>query len=342
MTNFCRTSRIITAICIAFFLPACGAALGGPAERLAYQREQKMKKGDDAFERGDLSTALTVYKEGTGSNPTPRDAERWYRLGLALVATNESWAMDHARQSFYLALKANRELPGPRLELARFEIEAKNFKEADKLLAREVGIQANDEASGLLADVRTHIAAEEEARLDHIREKEERRAAQDQAHRERKEAKLHQKRQLQTQTHRVGGLQCQTIDYAEIGKSFGDEMMSTTAGGTFVSVLLKCENLSSKSGSFPWTRLHLLDGEGRQFSTDWDASLQFAVSKADDEIANPEGLQLHPGVPRYIAMLFDLPPSSATDTRTVLVFGPHRFQLVFPPESPAPTSGPGF
>lgn len=299
-----------------------------------------MVQGEEALDRGDLSGAKHAFERAVGANEQPTAAARWFRLGKAYLDTGEEWALSPARQSFYRALKADREFPGPRLELARMAIGERNLDEALKLLKREQQIENTAEVQSLLAQVVGSVSEqqhqEEVARSAQQREDEEIvRQRQEQAGRA-----LEAKRLLQAQEFSAGGLRCQTIDYSNIGRSFGDEMSSATAGGTYVAVLLKCTNDLGGTKYFPSGEIVLLDPSGRSYSVDFDASLQFAISKQDEEVANPEGLQLHPDLPRYIALMFDVPISLAESKEVRLKFGPHRFQLNFANDEPQSQGAP--
>lgn len=298
-------------------------------------QEMLMVQGDEAIERGDLRSAQQSFDRATIANRNPTAAPRWLRLGRAYLATGSASARPLARKAFKMAIRADGLYPGPRLELAKLAAEDGSLEEALRLLDEAEKVEPSAEVQNVRELVLSRRAEQEER----TREAELQAEHQRQLREDEEARQGARKRRLQTQVFSAGGLQCQAIDYAEIGKAFGNEVASTTAAGTYVSVLLKCANQLQETKYFPTGQMVLVEPSGRTYAVDFDASFQFYLSKQDDEIANPEHLQLHPALPRYIALLFDIPPALASDPGLALKFGPHRF-LLNPSEGVTPEQQP--
>jgi hypothetical protein len=75
------------------------------------------------------------------------------------------------------------------------------------------------------------------------------------------------------------------------------------------------------------------DPAGRRYSIDTSGSFELAIWNEDAEIQTPEALQLHPGSPGFVQLMFDLPPELASNESARLGFAKNQFRLIFPAEA---------
>lgn len=303
---------------------------GSPQDGVRYDQERQMERGEEALEQGDLQTAQHDFDEAGSVNELPRAAPRWFRLGKAYVATGEEWAKPLAIQSFNRARAADPKLPGVRFELARFALLDNDFNLASRLLRKEIDLAPNKDASALLSKIEEHLRRERQIAIEASRQEAAEKAREEARYARAKQERLRRKGLLQAQIHSLGNISCKVVDYDEIGDTLGNDIVATTAAGTYVALLLLCESSANKTVYFPASAFALVGSNGGIYNIDTTASFYFAVTKQEEDVANPEALQLHPGLARYVGLMFDVPSEIVDDERTHLAFGKNTYQLVFP------------
>ncbi|MCC6809177.1 MAG: DUF4352 domain-containing protein [Deltaproteobacteria bacterium] len=218
---------------------------------------------------------------------------------------------------------------GARLGLAAlaFRPERRDVQAALAFLAEEEGLQPGRvEVAALRKEVERYAAEQAEIARD-IKQAEEK-------EQEAKQRAVETKAKLQAQLHRVGAIECRTISYDVLETEIGDDIASVTANGVFVGVLVKCTNIGKRTASVNSPDFALVDAAKRRYEIDRKGSYYYAVTggTADnaEKFRTPEFLQLHPGVPSYIALVFDLPTAVASQAGLALDFRRSKFSLTFP------------
>lgn len=227
------------------------------------------------------------------------------------------------------ALEARCNAYDPYIEAAPNEW-ARNFTSAKKLLerdkqdaCRQFTRYENAEKQRAIAESR---ANEAKARQEEYEHRAAARRAQEQLAQERE---TERKAKLQSTVHTVGGVRCQAIDFRRIGEEIGSDLSSSSASGLYVGVLVKCENTGRSSLRMSSSDFALKDGAGRTFAVDLDGSIEALIWQEDDQIKNPELLQLHPGVPTYVGLIFDVPDEVIVDPDLQVAIGQALFPLNF-------------
>jgi tetratricopeptide (TPR) repeat protein len=296
--------------------------------------------GNRALEKRDFQEAFEAFRQADEARPGTISAERWKAVGDGLADYNDIFESDVAAVSAYeRALKADPKASGIRWREARLHVRAPapRIKEALALLDEEDRLHPGGRDS---YNVRKGIQDAEAA--------EQRRKAQgaegataaavararDRQEREQERAQQDARRTaLRTQVGAIGPITCRLEGYRVFGHEFGNDLHSVVASGVFAGVLLQCVNNGRDSVYFPASAFAVVDSTGRRYSIDTSSSFELAIWNEDAEIQNPEALQLHPGSPRFVQLMFDLPPELASNESARLGFAKNQFRLIFPAEA---------
>lgn len=297
----------------------------------AKRTREALEDGDSAVRREAGRAAFQLFIRADRIQPGSVGAERWTNVGDLLTVDEDVSDRDAVAMNAYSrAVKADPKWRGPRFGSARLLVRqsAPDLKAALNLLDEE-------EALGLptpeVLALRRHVkelldeTRAEEKRRDDEHERGTRALAAEEAERSRsREERL---AAMHAQTVEAGSILCQLEGYRNFGKEFGNEMSPSVAAGSFVGVLVQCINRGRTSVYFPAGQVAIVDGSGRRFAIDTSSSFDLAVWKSDRDIQNPEALQLHPGSPRFVQFMFDLPEDVAAARSTRLAIGNKAMSL---------------
>jgi hypothetical protein len=304
--------------------PAQGPDTAAPDDS-AKRTSEALADGDSALRREAGRAAFQSFTRADRIQPGSVDAKRWAETGDLLGVDDDVSNRDALAMNAYArAVKADPKFPGPRYGSARLLLRnrAPDLKEALDLLDEE---EALGDADPKVLALRKHV----KERLDASRADEKRRdeehdrgaralAAEDA---ERSRSRQERLEAMHAQTIEAGSILCQLEGYRNFGKEFGNEMSPSVAAGSFVGVLVQCINRGKASLYFPSGQVAIVDSSGRRFAIDTSSSFDLAVWKSGRDIQNPETLQLHPGSPRFVQLMFDLPDDVATAGSTRLAIG---------------------
>ncbi len=120
--------RAALVFCAAAAIPGC---TGSPQ-----QREAKfLKRGASQMERKDYARAVLEFQ--TAANAMPKDAEPYYRLGMAYLAAQN---FEAAFSSFYKAASLNPKHAGAQLQLSRLMVASSDRKMLEDAQKRAQGV----------------------------------------------------------------------------------------------------------------------------------------------------------------------------------------------------------
>jgi hypothetical protein len=255
--------------------------------------------------------------------------------GRSSASIAEGGALDEseptAMDAYARALEASPKYPGLKVLQARELLRDGSSREEEALALLDEE-EANHPGMPETRRLRKQILKRREAEARN-RARESERALRELDY-ERQQEESQRKRQesverFRTQNAEIGGVFCQLEGYRAFGKEFGGDLHSSVASGTFVGVLLQCVNGRRSTVYFPAEAFAIVDAHGRRFAIDTNSSFDLAIWKNDAEINNPEALQLHPGIPRFVQLMFDIPPDAAQAPTTRLAFASKTMQLIF-------------
>ena len=86
---------------------------------------------------------------------------------------------------------------------------------------------------------------------------------------------------------------------------YTDEVL--TPRGLFLIVQLEVTNVGNEASEFPWRDFRIIDGQGRVFSPNEDATIGYTVYELGSSTAD----ELQPGLTYYFPIVFELPPDAA-------------------------------
>jgi len=339
LAGFRRCWRVV-AVCIGFVgVPmACEppTAMNGdwPESTAVLEKaEGALAAGDAAVKRGAWDEAFEQYRKADNVRYGTVGAARWKALGDLIASAGDAFNADPvAVRAYARALKADPKYPGIHLGQARILMHEPLAKPTDAMAALDEEEQAhpgNPEVRKLREKVQARLDAEKRAEDEKRATRE---AFEGDRARRQLEGEHHEetaKDRYRTQSVEARGIFCRLEGYRVFGDEFGGEYHSSTASGTFAGALIQCVNKTKSSLYFPASEFAIVDTLGRRFAIDASSSFDLAVWKEDRSIANPEALQLHPGSPRFVQLMFDLPPDVAAATSTRLVFANQGMQVVF-------------
>lgn len=302
-----------------------------PADDSARRAREALADGDSAVHREAGRAAFQLFVRADRIQPASVGAQRWTDVGDLLSVDEDASDRDALAMNAYArAVKADPKWRGPRFGSARLLLRqgAPDLKAALALLDEE---EALGDAEPKVLALRKHVkqlldeSRAEEKRRDEEHERGTRALAAEDAERSRsREERLEA---MHAQTIEAGDILCQLEGYRNFGKEFGNELSPGVAAGSFVGVLIQCINRGKASLYFPAGQVAIVDGGGRRFAIDTSSSFDLAVWKSDRDIQNPEALQLHPGSPRFVQLMFDLPDNVATAGSTRLAIGGKTMSL---------------
>ena len=297
--------------------------------------QQLLSAGNASLERRGFGAAFESFRSADDARPGTVNAETWKAVGDGLAEDGDIVDSDRAAFSAYeRALKAAPGIEGVRWRQAKLLLRAPVPKtqealalldEEDRLHPggrdsynlRKGTLDAEEARRRRVADAAAGASAAATARAKEQRDRDEQRANESA-----------QKARLRTQVGAIGSLTCRLEGYRVFGREFGNDLHSVVASGTFAGVLLQCVNNGRSSTYFPATAFAILDRQGRRFAIDSNSSFELAVWNEDAEIQNPEALQMHPGVPRFVQLMFELPIDLASSGSVRLGFARNVLQLV--------------
>lgn len=318
-------------------LGACRASqpAQGPDDALpddsAKRTREALADGDSALRREAGRAAFQLFVRADRIQPGSVGAERWTDVGDLMSVDEDVTDRDAmAMNAYSRAVKADPKWRGPRFGSARLLLRhsAPDLKAALNLLDEEEALGApTPEVLALRRQVKERLdeTRAEEKRRDEEHERGTRALAAEEA--ERSQSRQERLAAMHAQTVESGSILCQLEGYRNFGKQFGNEMSPSVAAGSFVGVLVQCINRGRTSLYFPAGQVAIVDGSGRRFAIDTSSSFDLAVWKNDRDIQNPEALQLHPGSPRFVQLMFDLPEDVASARSTRLAIGNKAMSL---------------
>lgn len=291
----------------------------------AKRTTEALADGDSAVRREAGRAAYQLFVRADRIQPGSVGAARWTDVGDLLSVDEDVGDRDAlAANAYSRAVKADAKWPGPRFGSARLLLrqDAPDLRAALALLDAEEAL--GDPKPEVLA-LRRHVKEllDETRAAEKRRDEEHERGTQALAAEEAERSRSRQERlaAMHAQTVEAGNILCQLEGYRNFGKEFGNEMSPSVAAGSFVGVLVQCINRGRTSVYFPAGQVAIVDGSGRRFAIDTSSSFDLAVWKSDRDIQNPEALQLHPGSPRFVQFMFDLPDNVATAASIRLAIG---------------------
>jgi len=292
-----------------------------------------LKAGDSAVKSKAWDEAFEQYRKADDIRYGTVGAARWTTLGDLIASIGDVFNSDPvAMKAYARALKADPKYPGIHLGQARVLMHEPTPNPPNALAALDEEEQAHPgspDVRKLRQKIQAGLDAEKRAEDEKqaIRDKFESDRAQRQLEGEHHEETA--KDRYRTQSVEARGIFCRLEGYRVFGDEFDGEYHTSTASGTFAGALLQCVNNTKRSLYFPASDFTMVDTMGRRFAIDASSSFDLAIWKSDRSIANPEALQLHPGSPRFVQLMFDLPPEVAAATTTRLVFANKGMQVVF-------------
>lgn len=296
--------------------------------------------GNQALKKRDVQAAFESFRQADEARPGTISAARWKAVGDGLADYNDIFESDVAAVSAYeRALRADPQAPGIRWREARLHVRAPvpRIKEALALLDEEDRLHPGGRDSyNVRKEIEDARSAERRKAADAVEGANAAAAARAREQQERARRRAEedaQKAMLRSQVGAIGPITCRLEGYRVFGHEFGNDLHSVVASGVFAGVLLQCVNNGRDSAYFPASAFAVVDPEGRRYSIDSNSSFELAVWNEDAEIQNPEALQLHPGSPRFVQLMFDLPPELARNESARLGFAKNQFRLIFPAEA---------